>query len=130
MMKASSLQERSITVVDVPFTRGKDRNVSAAQVRMKKERERARKARNARNAYAGSSRPPQSSVTQQSGGAAQAQLSTEPHAAVATPDVAAPSAINTLTTSLPDALIPRAGRWIRFWLFVCCASAQYTDDHH
>jgi len=91
---------------------------------MKKEKERAK------NAYAGSSRPPQGSITQPSGGVAQAKLSTQPNAAIATPDVAAPSAVNTFTTPVPDALIPRAGRWTRFWLFVCCASAQYTGDGH
>ncbi|OAX35243.1 hypothetical protein K503DRAFT_858729 [Rhizopogon vinicolor AM-OR11-026] len=81
---------------------------------MKKEKERAKKAK---NAFASSSRLPQGSVTQQSGRAAQVQSSTEPYAAVDTSDVAATSAVTTFTTSLPDAMIPRAGRWTRFRLF-------------
>ncbi|OAX31523.1 hypothetical protein K503DRAFT_806000, partial [Rhizopogon vinicolor AM-OR11-026] len=121
------LQDRRLTTVDVPFTGGKPRNISAAQIRMKKERERVKKAK---KACASNSRPPHDSVTQQSGGAAQAQSSTELHADVATPDVAATSAATTLTMSLPDAIIPRAGRWTRFRLFVCCISAQYTDGYH
>jgi hypothetical protein len=44
--------------------------------------------------------------------------------------VAATTALTTMTTSLPDAIIPRAGCWTRFRLFICCVSAQYTDGHH
>jgi hypothetical protein len=98
---------------------------------MKKERERAKKAK---KAYAGSSRPPQSSITQQSSGAAQAKPSSELHADIATLStthaVTATSAVSPSTASPPDAIIPRAGRWTRFWLFVGCVSAQYTGDHH
>jgi hypothetical protein len=106
-------------------------------MKKEKEKEKAREAKNAKtaqNASAGSSGPPQSSITQQSGGVAHAQASSDLPATVATlsttPPIAANSAVTTLTTSLPDAVIPQAGCWIRFWLFVCCASAQYTDGHH
>ncbi|OAX37841.1 hypothetical protein K503DRAFT_206986 [Rhizopogon vinicolor AM-OR11-026] len=101
---------------------------------MKKEKEKAKNAKNAKNAGTGSLRPPQSGA-QQPGGAAQVQPSSELHPAVATssttPVVAATQpAVSPSTNSLPNAMIPHAGRWIRFWLFFCCASAQYTDSHH
>ncbi|OAX34048.1 WD40 repeat-like protein [Rhizopogon vinicolor AM-OR11-026] len=121
------LQERLPEVVDVPFTAGKPKNISAAQVRTMKEKARAKKAKKAR---AGSSRPPQGSVTQQSGGAVQAEPTSEQHPAVATSSTTPVVAPTTFTTSPPDAMIPRAGYWTRFWLFVCCASVQYTDGHH
>ncbi|OAX38670.1 hypothetical protein K503DRAFT_145405 [Rhizopogon vinicolor AM-OR11-026] len=64
---------------------------------MKREKE-----RNAKNASAGSSRPPQSSVTQKSRGAAQVQPSSQPHAPVSTSSttsaVTTPSAATTSTT--------------------------------
>ncbi|OAX33344.1 hypothetical protein K503DRAFT_786567 [Rhizopogon vinicolor AM-OR11-026] len=90
----------------------------------------------AKNASSANSRPPQSNVTQQSGGAAQAQPSSELHDAVADsptiPAVASTSAVSPSTTSLPDAMIPRAGRWTRFWLFVCytvrCETGIDRDD--
>ncbi|OAX32005.1 hypothetical protein K503DRAFT_777088 [Rhizopogon vinicolor AM-OR11-026] len=88
----------------------------------------------ARGPVTGSSRPPQSGVMLQSGGAVQPQPFSNLHAAVATssttPTVAATSAAFPSTTSPPDAIILRAGRWTRFWLFVGCVSAQYTDGHH
>jgi hypothetical protein len=71
------------------------------------------------------------SVVQQSSRAAHAQPTSQVHAAVSplstTPAVASTSAATT-ATSRPNAMIPRAGRWTRFWLSVGCVSAQYTDD--
>ncbi|OAX34052.1 hypothetical protein K503DRAFT_803903 [Rhizopogon vinicolor AM-OR11-026] len=128
------LQDRRSAAVDVPLAKGKPRNYSAREVRMKRKREKEKeKAMAAKNASSRSSRP-QSNVTQQSGGTAQGQPSSELHAAVATssttPAVVSTSALSPSTTSLPDAMIPRAGRWTRFWLFFRCASAQYTNGHH
>ncbi|OAX44272.1 Cullin repeat-containing protein [Rhizopogon vinicolor AM-OR11-026] len=101
-------QDRRPTVVDVPFTRGKRRNVSAAEVRFERE-----KARNKKKASAGSSRPPKSSVAQKSTEATH----TQPTSSI-TPAVA-------LLLELRH-----AGCWTRFWLFICSPSAQYTDGHH
>jgi hypothetical protein len=101
-------------------------------MKKKKEQEKARDAKNKKNtksvqdASSDSSRPQQSDVPRQSGGVVQSQLSSELHAAVSTfspaPAVAAASATAS-TTSLPDAVIERAGRWTRFWLYICCMSA-------
>ncbi|OAX31433.1 hypothetical protein K503DRAFT_870630 [Rhizopogon vinicolor AM-OR11-026] len=85
-------------------------------------------AKNAKNAPASSSRPQQSSVTQQSSVSAQAHPSSEP--VLTSSNTAGAAATSTITTSRPDAMIPRAGRWSRFWLFICCPSVQYTDSHH
>jgi hypothetical protein len=127
------LQEPRTAVVDVPFTRGKhvktslfqlglnltyitQRNISGAQVRIKKEKENTRNAKNAKNAYASSSRPPQNIVTQQSSGSAvQTSPSSELHAAVSTSSTAPSTAIT---------------HWTRFWPAVCCTSAQSTEGHH
>jgi hypothetical protein len=103
-------------------------------MKKEKEKEKARNAKNAQNAQnptnvsAGSSRP-----AQQPGGAAQAQASSEVHATVSTLSTthaiaATPAA--TSPASLPDAVIPRAGRWTRFWLFIGCVPAQYTDGQN
>jgi len=64
----------------------------------------------------GSSQPPQSI----------APLTLQPHPAVSTPSTR-PANLTTLTNPLPDVTIPQAGCWTRFWLFICCAPAQYTD---
>ncbi|OAX31049.1 hypothetical protein K503DRAFT_129512 [Rhizopogon vinicolor AM-OR11-026] len=112
------VQDRRSAVVDVPFTRGKQRNVSAAEVRTKRQKQK-QKAKNAKNASAGHSRPPHGSVTQQFGGAAEAQpSSSDPHAAAPTPPTT-PGVASVATT-----------RWTRFWLTACCMSAQYPDGHH
>jgi hypothetical protein len=67
---------------------------------------------------ASTSCPPNSNATQQqSSGAAQAQ------AAVSTSSTD-PEAVASNTN--PHATIKHAGRWIRFWLFICCASPEYT----
>jgi len=84
------------------------------------------------NVSAGSSLPAKSSAAQQSGGAAQVQASSEVHATLSTlstPHAIADTPAATAPASLPDAVIPRAGRWTRFWLFIGCVPAQYTDGH-
>jgi len=100
-------------------------------MKRKKEKE---KAAAAKNASAGSSRPPQGTV-QQSGGAAQAQPSSNLHVTVSTssttPAIASTLAVTgTSMTSPPDVMILRGGRWTRFKLFICCVSAQTIDGHH
>ncbi|KAJ8582121.1 hypothetical protein M405DRAFT_868097 [Rhizopogon salebrosus TDB-379] len=107
-------------------------------MKKKKEQEKARDVKNRKNtqsvqgASSDSSRPRWSGVPRQSGGAAQSQLSSELHAPVSTlssiPAVAVISATAS-TTSLPDAVIQRAGRWTRFRLYICCMSARYTNGH-
>lgn len=114
------LPQHSSEIVDVPYTRGKPRNACA--------RER-RKPLIPKNATAGSSRPPNSTVTQQSSGAAQAQSSSQPHATDSSP-TAPPAVVNTTSSTNPHATIRHAGRWTRFWLFIGCTSAEYTDGHH
>lgn len=44
-----------------------------------------------------------------------------------TPPVATTSAA---TTSRPHVTIGCAGRWTRFWLFICCTSPEFTDGQH
>ncbi|OAX39541.1 hypothetical protein K503DRAFT_769439 [Rhizopogon vinicolor AM-OR11-026] len=110
------LQEPQPTVVDVPLAQGNFRNYSARELRMKKEKEK----NNAKNVSAGSSRPPQSSVTQKSGGEAQAQPSEELHTAVSTSSITPAVAATSATTT----------RWTRFWTTACCISTQNTDGHH
>jgi hypothetical protein len=78
---------------------------------------------------ASSSRPPNTTVAQQSSGAAQSQSSSQAHAAVST-STAPPVVANTTSNTNPHATIKHAGRWARFWLFICCTSPEYTDGHH
>ncbi|KAG1721081.1 quinon protein alcohol dehydrogenase-like superfamily [Suillus paluster] len=83
-----------------------------------------------KNAAAGSSQPPKANVTQQPSGAAHPQSSLQSLATVSpstTPVVAATSAATTSTTPPPHVTIKYAGRWTRFWLFICCASPEYTE---
>ncbi|KIK38232.1 hypothetical protein CY34DRAFT_809574 [Suillus luteus UH-Slu-Lm8-n1] len=80
-----------------------------------------------RRPTASSSRPPNTAVAQQSSGAAQAQSSSQPHAAVST---APPGVANTTSSASPHVTIKYPTRWTRFWLFICCASPEYTDGHH
>jgi hypothetical protein len=58
----------------------------------------------------------------------------QPHVAVSTlsttPAFDATLMANTSATSLPNAIIPQPGFWTRFWLFMCCTSAQYTNNRH
>jgi len=101
-------------------------------MKRKKEKEKETAAA-AKNASAGSSRPFQGTV-QHSGGAAQAQPSSNLHVTVSTssttPAIASTPAATTSMTSPPDVIILRAGRWTRFKLFICCVSAQAIDGHH
>jgi WD40 repeat protein len=101
------LQERPSAEVDVPYAKGKRRNASAREKRR----------RILKIPTASTSRPPNSNATQQSSGAAQAQV------AVSTSSTD-PEAVASNTN--PHATIKHAGRWIRFWLFICCASPEYT----
>ncbi|KIK37786.1 hypothetical protein CY34DRAFT_15458 [Suillus luteus UH-Slu-Lm8-n1] len=67
---------------------------------------------------ASSSRPPNSTVTQQSGSAAQTQSSSQANAAVSSPT--APSVVaNTTSSANLHATINYPTRWTHFWLFVC-----------
>jgi len=117
------------------------RNYSVGELRRKEEKEKqkavqAKNANNAQNkkdstnASTSNSSLPKSSAIQQSSGAAHAQPTSQVDAAVSplstTPAVASPPA--RAMTSRPDAMIPRAGRWTRFWLSIGCVSAQYTND--
>jgi len=103
------------------------RNYSARDAWKKKEKARnAQNTQNAMNISAGSSWPAQRSAAQQFGRAARAQASSEVHATVSTLSTTHIFA----ATPLPDAVIPRAGCWTRFWLFMGCAAAQYTDGHY
>lgn len=111
------LHERPSAVVDVPYARGKRRNASA----------RERRTPILKNPTAGSSRHPNSTVTQNS---SQTQSSSQPHAAVSTSTAAPPVDANKTSNTNPHATIQHAGRWARFWLFICCTSPEYTDGHH
>ncbi|KIK40862.1 hypothetical protein CY34DRAFT_806792 [Suillus luteus UH-Slu-Lm8-n1] len=106
---------RGSAVVDVPYAKGKRRNASA----------RERRKPIMTNATASSSRPPNSNTTLQSSGAAQVQS----QGAVST-STAPPVAANTAPSTNPHVIIKHAGCWTRFWLFICCASSEYTDGHH
>ncbi|KAG1747349.1 hypothetical protein EDB19DRAFT_1905508 [Suillus lakei] len=84
---------------------------------------------------ASSSRLHNSNVTQQSNGTAHAQSSLQPlaQAAVSTSYIAPAVAVTSKATSPstnPRAMKKNAGRWTRFWLFICCVSTEYTDGHH
>jgi hypothetical protein len=138
------LQECHPAVVDVACAKGKrvspsflrlsetknilQRNVSAAEVRLEKEKASAKKA------SAGSSRLHQSIVTQQSGGVTCVQQTSGLHTtgvstSSTTPAIVATSVATTLTTSHPDMIIMQDGRWTRFRLFICCMPAQFPDGH-
>ncbi|KAG1869047.1 hypothetical protein DFJ58DRAFT_83181 [Suillus subalutaceus] len=116
------LRERPSPVVDAPYAKGKRRNASAREKRM------VIIPLKPKNPAASTSHPPNSNVTQSSG-VAQPQSSPQPQAAVST--TTSPLAVfNTASKTNPDVMIRRAGRWTRFWLFICCTSTEYTDGHH
>jgi hypothetical protein len=77
------------------------------------------------NATASSSRPPNSNATQQPSSTAQAQSQ-----AAASTFTAPPVIANIAPSTNPHVIIKHAGRWTRFWLFICCASSEYTDGQH
>jgi hypothetical protein len=107
----------SAAVANVPYAKGKRRNASAREKR-----------RILKIPTAAILPPPNNTVAQQPSGATQTQSSSQPHASVSnsTPPLVAHSTSNTN----PHATIKHAGRWTRFWLFICCASPEYTDGHH
>ncbi|KAG2753392.1 WD40 repeat-like protein [Suillus brevipes Sb2] len=111
------LHERSPAVVHVPHCQAQRRNASARETRRP----------TMRWPTASSSRPPNTTITQQSSDAAQAQSSSQPHATVST---VPPAATNTTSSARPHATIKYTTRWTRFWLYICCASPEYTDGHH
>ncbi|KAG2348188.1 WD40 repeat-like protein [Suillus weaverae] len=115
------LHERPSAVVDVPYCQAKRRNASA------REKRRPIPPKSKKPA-ASTSRPPNSNATQSSS-ATQAQSSSQPHPAVST-STTPPVVANTNSTTNPNVTIIHAGRWTRFWLFICCASTEYTDGHH
>ncbi|KAG1869021.1 hypothetical protein DFJ58DRAFT_766650 [Suillus subalutaceus] len=116
------LHERGSAVADVPYAKGKRRNASAREKRM------IIIPLKSKNTAASTSRAPNSNATQSSG-AAQAQSSSQLHA-TASASTAHPVVANTTSSTNPHATIKHAGRWTRFWLFLCCASPEYTDGHH
>ncbi|KAG2744876.1 hypothetical protein P692DRAFT_20877445 [Suillus brevipes Sb2] len=77
------------------------------------------------NATASSSRPPNNSTTQQSSSTAQAQSQ-----AAASTSTASPIVANAAPSTNPHVIINNAGRWTRFWLFICFTSSEYTDGQH
>ncbi|KAG2045337.1 WD40-repeat-containing domain protein [Suillus americanus] len=119
------LLERPPAIVDVSLCQAKRRNASA------RERQRPIPTRRptGTNATAGSSRHPNNTVMQQSSGAAQTQSSSQLRATIST-STAPPVVSNTTSKTNPHATIKHAGRWARFWLFICCTSPEYTDGHH
>jgi hypothetical protein len=107
------------------YTTGTLRNASAGEKRKPIPK----------NSAASSSRPPNSNATHHSSGTAHAQSSSRPQAqaTVTTSSTAPAVAVNsgaTTSSTNPHAMIKHAGRWTRFWLFICCASPEYTDGHH
>ncbi|KAG1869018.1 hypothetical protein DFJ58DRAFT_766644, partial [Suillus subalutaceus] len=116
------LHERGSAVADVPYAKGKRRNASAREKRM------IIIPLKSKNTAASTSCPSNSNATQSSG-AAQAQSSSQLHATAST-SAAHPVVANTTSSTNPHATIKHVGRWTRFWLFICCASPEYTDGHH
>ncbi|KAG2740984.1 WD40 repeat-like protein [Suillus brevipes Sb2] len=113
------LHERPSAEVSVPYAKGKRRNASA----------RERRKPIMKRPTASSSHPPNTTVAQQSSGTAQAQSSSQTQAQAAIPTSSTTQeAINS--SANPQATIKHAGRWIRFWLFICCASPEYTHGQH
>lgn len=112
-------------VVDVPYAKGKRRNASAREKRKPIPKKYT----------ASSSRPPNSNDTHHSSNTAHVQSSSRPQAQATVsasptaPAIAVNSGATTSSTN-PHAMIKHAGRWTRFWLFICCASPEYTDDHY
>ncbi|KAG2060735.1 WD40 repeat-like protein [Suillus hirtellus] len=107
-------------VVDVPYAKGKRRNACAREKRMKIIPLKPG------NPAASTAFPPNSNTTQHSNGSTQAQ-SSQAQAAASTST--APPTANATSHPNVDATIKNPGRWIRFWLFFCCASPEYTHGH-
>ena len=110
---------------------GRKRKTESNASEERKQRKQRTEQEDTTNTSARNSRLPKSSVVRQYSGAAQAQPTSQVHAAVSplsTTPAVAPTSAATMTTSRPDAMIPQAGRWTRFWLSIGCVSAQYPDD--
>lgn len=109
------LQEHRSAVAEVPLAKGKRRNASA--------REKRRTFRsNSNNLHVGSSRPPQSNRMPHRQSSSQVLA--------ATPSTTTTFLSTTSRASRLDATIRQPGRWSRFWLYVCCASPEYTEGRH
>ena len=95
------------------------------ELRRKEEKEK-QKAMQAKNAKKAQNRKD----TTIASGAAQAQATLQVHDAASTlsttPAVTAAPAAMTMA-SRPEVMIPRAGCWTRFSLFIGCVPTQYTD---
>ncbi|KIK38237.1 hypothetical protein CY34DRAFT_809581 [Suillus luteus UH-Slu-Lm8-n1] len=115
-----ALHDRSSAEVVVPYAKGKRRNASA----------RERRKPIMKIPTASTLRP---NATLQSTGAAQSQSSSQPFATISTSPTTPPATTTpeaTASNTNPHVVIKHAGRWTRFWLFICCTSIEYTDGHH
>ncbi|KAG1873350.1 hypothetical protein C8R48DRAFT_452071 [Suillus tomentosus] len=109
---------REIPVVDVPYTSGKPRNYHARK-----------------KPSASSSRPPNPHTIQQPSAVTQdIPSSSQGTPAIATTFEALPpvatTTLATETTSRHNIMVVQAGCWIRFLLWIGCASIEYTNDQH
>ncbi|KAG1798378.1 WD40-repeat-containing domain protein [Suillus variegatus] len=114
----TDIELREIPVVDVPYTSGKPRNYHARK-----------------KPSASSSRPPNSHTTQQPSAATQnTPSSSQGPPAISTTSEALPAVATTTlateTTSRHNITVIQAGCWIRFLLWIGCASIEYTNDQH
>jgi hypothetical protein len=69
-------------------------------------------------------RPTLTHATQQPRSASTAQAQSQ---AATSTSTAPPVVTNTTPSTNPHVIIKHPGRWTRFWLFICCASSEYTD---
>ncbi|KAG1893947.1 WD40-repeat-containing domain protein [Suillus fuscotomentosus] len=114
----TDIELRETPVVEVPCTKGKPRNYHARK-----------------KPSASSSRPPNPHTTQQSS----VPIQNTPSSSQGTPAITTASEAlpGVATTALATEMTPRrnitviqAGCWIRFLLWVGCASIEYTNDQH
>ncbi|KAG2043943.1 hypothetical protein BDR03DRAFT_340884 [Suillus americanus] len=59
-----------------------------------------------------------------------AQFSLQLQANICTLSTTPPVGATTTSSTIPNVTIKHSGRWIRSWLFICCASTEYTHDGH
>ncbi|KAG2060741.1 hypothetical protein BDR06DRAFT_1002612 [Suillus hirtellus] len=102
--EGTELHERPSAVVDVPHCQAKRRNASARERRRPIIPLKSKKP---------ASRPPNSNITQQSSGAAQAQSSSQLYAAVST-STTSYAVKDTPSSTNPHVTIRHVGRWTRF----------------
>lgn len=112
------IELRETPVVEVPCTRGKPRNYHARK-----------------RPSASSSRPPNPHGTQQHSAATQNTPSSSQGPPTIVPTFAALPTVATTTfatetMSQHNITVFQAGIWTRFWLWIGCASVEYTDDRH